>query len=628
MPGPEAATQQIPETNNSYFTSLRQLIGRTGLCLALGIGSSVAPEIFSPTEHAAVAVSAPQAEVGMPFDGRWAYPINVDPPYTDKNSSHPSVHDTPAGGDWSTDLYATAGKEVKLRVNSPGNLRFSWSSAGGSCGESRRVNVIVDNTQIGTLYLTHLNSAASTANAPTNNMTIGKVANLSCNPGGSYGKHIHMEFKNTINHSCYIDHGNPGTDVGEGDAIGVLGSSNTGVRQKCTSTSGGLIGGDITPPVPWAFETLEGDPNSVSGHNADTGRSPAAVEFNGALHTFSFDESNGDLRHVWAVPGGAWGSEILDGAGGPNGRLDGIVGRSPEAIVYNNQLHLVYYDQSRGDFRHAWYDTASWYFETLDGSLGSVSHYDSNLGQDPSLAVFGNSLQATYYDSVTNNLRHAWYQPGSIWRFENLDGDFGSIAGYDADVGSSSKLVTYGSSLHALYRDSTRANLRHGWTDASGWRFENLDGDLGSIAHHDAELGENPAALVYNGTLQVFYYDKSYGNLRHAWADGTGWRFENLDGDAGSISRKEGNTGLMPTAVDLNGTLQLFYYSASGGNLEHAFANAAGWTFETLDGTGGNPPGRLDANVGLDPKALAYGREVQLFYYDLTHGNFRHARSL
>jgi len=50
--------------------------------------------------------STPQAVVGMPFSGKWAYNALVSPPYTDANSSHPCCHHTPGGGDWATDVYA------------------------------------------------------------------------------------------------------------------------------------------------------------------------------------------------------------------------------------------------------------------------------------------------------------------------------------------------------------------------------------------------------------------------------------------------------------------------------------------------------------------------------------------
>src|SRR5688500_12760864 len=71
----------------------------------------------SASEFFQVSVGAAQAEhvdVGMPFDGKWGYNVLVSPPYTDGNSSHPSVH-ARYGMDWAADLYAGAGTQVRLR---------------------------------------------------------------------------------------------------------------------------------------------------------------------------------------------------------------------------------------------------------------------------------------------------------------------------------------------------------------------------------------------------------------------------------------------------------------------------------------------------------------------------------
>jgi hypothetical protein len=64
-----------------------------------------------------------------------------------------------------------------------------------------------------------------------------------------------------------------------------------------------------------------------------------------------------------------------------------------------------------------------------------------------------------------------------------------------------------------------------------------------------------------NGVFHTFYYDATRGNLRHAWADSAGWHFENLDGDPGSIARYDRNVGQTPavTAEQPDGTIQLFY---------------------------------------------------------------------
>ncbi len=177
-----------------------------------------------------------QAVVGMPFSGKWAYNVLVNPPYTDSNSSHPSVHHTPAGGDWGTDLYAEEGSAVKLDIPIvTGALTFSWRASTTSCGQATGVNINVDGTTIGWQYYAHLANAVTTGTI-TNGMTLGTVhdwvvANVHCNPG----VHVHTELKNTTNYSCYVDNGQAGVTLSYDTNFAVLGSSNTGAKQACTS---------------------------------------------------------------------------------------------------------------------------------------------------------------------------------------------------------------------------------------------------------------------------------------------------------------------------------------------------------------------------------------------------------
>ena len=87
------------------------------------------------------------------------------------------------------------------------------------------------------------------------------------------------------------------------------------------------------------------------------------------------------------------------------------------------------------------------------------------------------------------------------------------------------------------------------------------------------------------GVSHVFYSDLTRQELRHAWWNGSEWTFETLDGDRTlATGRTDGETGLAPAVVNLNGVLHVFY---SG--LEHRFAACmvpgGQWEYETLDGS-------------------------------------------
>ena len=293
MPGKDTMSKPL-----GVRGSLTALLTLTALASAFSVVVAVGPAY----------AATPAAVVGMPFGGQWAYNTNVNPTYTDQNSSHPSVHASPGGGDWATDLYAPVNTDVKLKVTGVGGaLGFAWiSTSNGTCGQRTQLKVTIGGTDVGWLYFEHLNNAVKSG-AITNGMTLGKVADWgSCNAG----HHVHIEFKNLSgNHSCYVDNGHPGVTLNEGDNLGVLGSVNGGTRQQCSS-----IPSDNSPP-PAADSDSDGTPDSqdrcprysgpannrgcpLAGHSV-TGN------FNGDAYTdiVSFFDEGNDSVSAWLFSG-------------------------------------------------------------------------------------------------------------------------------------------------------------------------------------------------------------------------------------------------------------------------------------------------------------------------------------
>ena len=387
----------------------------------------------------------------------------------------------------------------------------------------------------------------------------------------------------------------------------------------------------LPPKVSWKFENLDGDSGSIAGNNYNLGQTPIEVQFGSDLYVFYYDTQNGVLRYGWSDPSTGWHFAVLDGEGGSGGRVSANVGLAPTVTVYEGVLELFYYDSTAGSLRHAWSTNGtSWSFETLDGPGSSITgHSEDNVGATPNVVVpDSKTLEVFYYDVSAGTLRHAW-EKGTGWHFETLDGSSGSVSKAVANVGTDTTSAVYNGNLNLFYSDISNGDLRHAWENETGWHFENLDGDAGSIAGYSASVGHNPVAVVFGETLQVFYYDETYGNLRHAWeAPSVGWQFENLEGNSsGTVSSYHSNVGLMPTATVLNGSLQVFYYELTGGNLRHAWTTSSGWKFENLDGAGGEPAGRSNDDTGYDPVALPYEEHIELFYTDVANGNLRHTVS-
>ena len=248
------------------------------------------------------------------------------------------------------------------------------------------------------------------------------------------------------------------------------------------------------------------------------------------------------------------------------------------------------------------------------------------MGYTPTAVVLGSSLQVFYYDAGRGNLRHAWLS-GNVWRGETLEGDAGSVSGYSANIGLEPTAVVYDNTMHVYYYDVSKGNLRHARTSmTSGWRFENLDGDPGSIAGLDANVGHNPTAFVYRGDMHVIYSDTTTGKLRHMWTGLVdGWRAEDLVGTQQSSIKHTSSIGQSSTAVVIDNVLHLFVYENTNQNLVHIWDDGSGWKIENLDGYGGEPAGRLFAAVGTDPTVLNINGKPHVFYYDASNGNLRHA---
>lgn len=236
-------------------SSLRRLLPLVvvGLLAIFGVVTPTSP---------AYAAGEPTV-IGIPFAGKWAWMSPAAEPWDDVNDSHPAEHHH-FSADWATDLYTSPGTDVRVKVNAPtSSYTLSVSLVEStSCGAGERVRVSVkyDGNEIGWVQYEHVDPASgiSLGAALSNGQVIGQTKNwgyLSCyQVSSNAGVHAHVSMKNTqANHSCYVDHGQPGaTTLSYGTDLGVLGSSNGGVRQECSSIPGnGPVTGeyDANPTV-------------------------------------------------------------------------------------------------------------------------------------------------------------------------------------------------------------------------------------------------------------------------------------------------------------------------------------------------------------------------------------------
>ncbi len=194
-----------------------------------------------------------------------------------------------------------------------------------------------------------------------------------------------------------------------------------------------------------------------------------------------------------------------------------------------------------------------------------------------------------------------------------LDGAGGPGGRTTHRLGPGVSSVKYQRKPNVFYYDATGGNLRWGQKMSGVWSFATIDGAGGAGGRIDANVGEDQAASSRAGVLHVFYFDRTHGDLRHGWYDGSAWRFETLDGSGGGGGRLNANVGLEASATTFGGSLHVVYANIAG-DVRHAVYDGSTWSFETLDGAGGGG-GRLNASVGWNTAAIVFGNALHVFYF-------------
>ena len=251
------------------------------------------------------------------------------------------------------------------------------------------------------------------------------------------------------------------------------------------------------------------------------------------------------------------------------------LGNYTSTVTLDNKIYAFYYDATNKNLHYAYWNGSTWSNNTLDGVGSSVQGATSDdVGQGVVTGLWNGEIQVYYYDETSGDLRHAWTS-STGWRLETLDGTSSSHGGDNADVGQNPTVGVWNGQLQVYYYDATNGNLRHGWTVHGFWHFETLDGTSSSHGGDNADVGNQPVTLNFQGDLFVFYYDATNSAWRVAYYDNS-WHFFNLDGSADDSDSLSGSStavgGQLSAAIWQNDSLQI-YYQDSGGGLAHAWAN-------------------------------------------------------
>ncbi len=309
-----------------------------------------------------------------------------------------------------------------------------------------------------------------------------------------------------------------------------------------------------------------------------------------SLNIFYYNETSKTLNRAWYASG-KWRDGVVDGSSTTAGRVTSDVGKYITSLYDsdNRRIHLFYHNATNGSIRHAEFNelTSTWNFTSLEGPDGLHNSSAVNgVGISAALSDNG-TLHVSYYDNVNGILRHASRKANGSWSFRTLDGSNGSASGRGGiNTGMNPSMFTRGDDPHVYYYDKTNGNLRHAWLKNNTWSFETMDGSYGSISGWGGvDTGMEPHAFLKDGNHHIYYYDVTNRNLRHAWLKNGAWRFETINGSKGSRIGESADVGMKPHVATLRDITYVFYYNETSSAWSYATLDANGWNDYDLDGT-------------------------------------------
>ena len=370
----------------------------------------------------------------------------------------------------------------------------------------------------------------------------------------------------------------------------------------------------------YRFEGLAGKTHSTLTTNSTSLGDYTKTLANGKyIYTFYYDATNKNLRFA-QYNGSRWSNHVLDGPGASgSGVTTHDVGKGITATVYQGEVQVYYYDATNGSLRHTWMKDGAWHRQTLDGTTSSLGKSNANVGQNPTFLIYHDQLQIYYYDATSGNLRHAWW-PGGRWHFETMDGTASSLGGHNANIGLSTAAMVWNDQLQLYYYDATSGNLRHAWWPGGRWHFETMDGSSVSLGKLNSDVGKSISLTIYgNNQPQIYYYDATSGNLRHAWWPGGRWHFQTIDGNSGSVFGNNANVGSRVVVKPFQNDLFLFYYDITNSAWRVAYWDKA-WHSYSLDGGDASISGSSEPVSGELSTTVYNSKSLQIFYKNSAGG--------
>jgi hypothetical protein len=150
---------------------------------------------------------------------------------------------------------------------------------------------------------------------------------------------------------------------------------------------------------------------------------------------------------------------------------------------------------------------------------------------------------------------------------------------------------------HISYFDRTNGDLKYTWHNGTSWQIETVDSE-GYVGGR--------TSLALNGAGQPHISYDGNGSLKYAWHDGAAWRIEAVD-----------SVVVWYTSLALDGDDQP-HISYGAGIIKYAWHNGAGWQIETVDSVGISP--EIGPSLAMDGSGRPH-----ISYYDASNHDLKYA---
>jgi subtilisin family serine protease len=314
----------------------------------------------------------------------------------------------------------------------------------------------------------------------------------------------------------------------------------------------------------WFFQTIDGEGGARGAVNRNVGMNPVAFMDGGVLEVMFFDASNKSLRLGMYLPSyGGWYFINIDGPFGtasPHGNVL-TSNMQPSEVAYGGVPNVFYQRGGSHDLIHVWRVGSTWRTEIVDGAGGANGRTTDSVGDESTAATDGVHLWV-FYDDVTSGAIRIASTTGASWSMQTIDGPGGVASGATADTVTSPSAVLLFAGPQVAYFDATAHTLRLAAMNGASWSTQVLDAS--------DSTGANPVLVNTNQRLQIYYGDLSTNDLKRALWTGTTWIFDTLDGDGALPGATTHAVGTGISYVFASGHPNVFYIDSTSNDLRTA----------------------------------------------------------